>query len=72
MYEKLNTYSRTLIFDFERYRKMAKFSEVREFLLDKKIEHLPYAEIIKEMQERFGLKYNENHLSLILSGHRNR
>ena len=35
--EKLDTYGRTLIFDFERYREMANLSPVREFILDKKI-----------------------------------
>jgi hypothetical protein len=35
--DKLDTYARTLIFDFERYREMADLSEVRQFILDKKI-----------------------------------
>lgn len=66
VYDKLDTYSRTLIFDFERYREMANFTEVRNFLLDKKIAHTPYEQILQELQEKFGLRYNENHLSTIL------
>lgn len=65
LHDRLDTYGRTLIFDFERYRAMAQFSEVREFLLDKKIEHLPYAQILEMLQQKYGLKYNENHLSSI-------
>ena len=64
-YDKLNTYSRTLIFDFERYRKMANFSEVREFLIDRKIERYTYAQIQDLLLAEYGLKYNENHLCII-------
>lgn len=63
--EKLDTYGRTLIFDFERYRKMAHFSPVREFLIDKKIQQYPYSNILEELQIKFGLKYNKNHLCTI-------
>jgi len=65
--EKLNTYGRTLIFDFERYRAMANLTEVREFILDKKIEKMPYADIVQSLQLKYGLKYNENHLCTILA-----
>jgi len=47
--EKLNTYGRTLIFDFERYRAMANLTEVREFILDRKIEKMPYADIVQDL-----------------------
>ena len=40
VWDKLNTYSRALIFDFERYREMAHFTPLREFLIDEKIQHL--------------------------------
>lgn len=65
--QKLDTYSRALIFDFQRYRKMCHFSPVREFLLDEKIQHTPYPQILEKLQIKFGLSYNENHLSTILS-----
>lgn len=67
VHEKLNTYGNTLLFDFERYRKMANFSEVREYILDKKIEKMPYAEIVENLQKLFGVSYNENHLCTILA-----
>ena len=65
--EKLNTYGRTLIFDFERYRAMANLTEVREFILDRKIEKMPYTDIVQDLQLKYGLKYNENHLCTILA-----
>lgn len=65
--EKLDTYGRTLIFDFDRYRAMANLSEVRNFILDKKIQKVAYSDITHELQVKYGLKYNENHLSTILA-----
>ena len=66
-YEKLDTYGRTLIFDFERYRAMCNFSPVREFILQCKIEKVPYNVITYNLQVKFGLTYNENHLCVILA-----
>ena len=67
MHEKLDTYGRTLIFDFDRYREMTHLSEVREYILTKKIKKMPYVEIVENLQILFGLKYNENHLCTILA-----
>lgn len=65
--EKLDTYGRTLIFDFERYRAMCNFSPVREFILQCKIEKMNYNVITYNLQVKFGLTYNENHLCVILN-----
>lgn len=65
--EKLNTDGWTLLFDFERYRKMANFNKVREFLIDCKIEHVPYNEILQQLRAQFNLNYNENHLCTIFA-----
>ena len=67
MHDKLNTYGYTLLLDFERYRKMAALSPVREYLLEQKILHTPYDKIIEGLQINFDLRYNENHLSTILA-----
>ena len=64
--EKLDTYGRTLIFDFERYREMANLSPIREFILDKKIQRVPPQEISFLLQEQFGLKYTENYIGHIV------
>lgn len=64
---KLDTYGRTLIWDFERYRQLANFTPLREFLLDKKIDHIPYDQILEDLQIEFGIVYNKNHLCSIFS-----
>lgn len=65
--EKLDSWGRTLIYDFDRYFDMANFSKAREFILTCKIDRLPYNEISEQLQEKFGLSYNENHLSNIVN-----
>jgi len=65
--EKLDSWGRTLIYDFDRYFDMVGFSPVREYILTRKIDKAPYPDIVEELQEKFGLKYNENHLCTILS-----
>lgn len=65
--EKLDTYGRTLIFDFERYCDLADFSDARKYIIKKKIEKMPYTEILKNLQIKFGLTYNDNHLSTIIA-----
>ena len=67
LYEKLDTSGRTLIFDFERYREMAHFSEIRNYLLDLKIARYSYATISQMLLSTYGLYYNENHLSTIFA-----
>ena len=67
MRDRLDTYGYTLLLDFERYHRMANLTPVREFLLQQKMVRASYASIISELKARFGLSYNENHLSTILS-----
>ena len=67
LYDKVNSWGRTLIYDFDRYADMAGLSPIREYILTRKIDRAPYPIIIDELQEKFGLRYNENHLSNILN-----
>lgn len=67
LYDKLDSWGRTLIYDFDRYFNMANFSPVREYILMRKIDKAPYPDIVEELQIKFGLKYNENHLCTILA-----
>lgn len=67
MHDKIDTYGYTLLLDFERYRRMAHLSPVREFLLDQKIAHASYPQIMPELMSRFGVKYNENRVSTIVA-----
>lgn len=67
VWSKLDTYGRTLVWDFERYRAMAQLSQIREFLLDLKIDRVPYDSILEQLQIKFGIVYNKNHLCTILA-----
>ena len=67
MHEKLDTYGCMLLYDFDRYRKMANLTEIREFLLDCRIAGKPYPAILSELKARFGIQYNESHLSTIMT-----
>ena len=65
--EKLDSWGRTLIYDFNRYFDMSEFSPAREYILTRRIDKASYTEIKDELQEKFGLKYNENHICTILA-----
>jgi hypothetical protein len=67
LYDKLDSWGRTLIYDFDRYFNMCEFSEIREYIVTRKIDKASHAQIAAELQEKFGLKYNENHICTILS-----
>ena len=63
---KINTYGKTLLLDFERYREMAQLNEIRSFLLDQRLQHIPQQQIAENLMRQFGVKYNDNHLGQIL------
>lgn len=65
--EKMDSWGRTLLYDFDRYFDMAHFTPVREYILTRKIDKAPYPQIVAELQEKFGLHYNENHICTILA-----
>lgn len=67
LHEKLDTDGNTFFFDMERYRSMANLSPVRDFILQKKMHHFNYAEIIAELERQFGITYTENYLCAILT-----
>ena len=46
---------------------MTNLSEVRNYILDLKLQRTPYAEIVENLQIKYGLKYTENYLCTILS-----
>ena len=66
LFENLYADGRTLIKDFDRYQDMANLSPVRQYILTRAIDRASYTEISNELQENFGLKYNENHIGQIL------
>ena len=65
MGDKLNTYGYTLLLDFDRYRKMANLSPVRDYLLQQKLLNESYTDTLNGLEARFNIRYNDNHLSTI-------
>ena len=65
VYDRLHSWGRTLIWDFDRYAAMCNFSEVREYILLRRIDRATYAQLAAEILEKFGIKYNETHLCTI-------
>lgn len=64
--EKVDSWGRTLIYDFDRYVDMCNFSPLRLHLLTRKIDKMPYPEIIEELERDWGITYRDTHLSVIL------
>lgn len=65
--DKIDTYGRAFIFDFQRYRALANLNPVQDFLLTRKIQHIPYSDVLRELEYKFDVVYNENHMSSIMA-----
>lgn len=64
---KLDTYGRTLIFDFERYVELTNFSSVRKTILKLKMQGAQVDEIRAKLIQEYGFDYEDNHLYSIMS-----
>ena len=67
LYDNLNSWGRTLIYDFDRYFNMCNFSEVREYILTRKIDKATAATIREEVREKFGIDYKVDTIQSIIS-----
>ena len=67
VWDKPDSWGRTLIYDFDRYFNMCGFSPVREYILTRRIDKATYPTIMNEILKKFGIKYNENHICTILT-----
>lgn len=67
LYENVYSWGMTLIRDFDRYQDMAHLSPVRQYILDRRIDKATTTQIAAEVQEKFGIHYNENHISTIVA-----
>ena len=65
--DKLDTYGRTLLWDFERYVELCDFSELRKFLIELRKYGLAYEDILEEMRFRYGMEYSPNYLVSVVS-----
>lgn len=66
-WDKPDSWGRTLIYDFDFYSQKAHFSPLREYILTRRIDRADYPTIIQEIQEKFGVSYNESYLCSILT-----
>jgi hypothetical protein len=67
MYDKLNTYSRTLLWDFDRYVSLCNFSELRLFFINMRKAGLAYDDILEEMRAKYAMEYSPNYLVSVIS-----
>lgn len=65
--DKLNTYGRTLLWDFERYVSLCNFSELRLFLINLRKQGLMYEDILEEMRAKYAIEYSPNYLVSIIN-----
>lgn len=65
--EKVDSWGRTLIYDFDRYFTMCEFTPVREYILTRRIDGASNQEIKNEVQEKFGIAYHESRITNILN-----
>ena len=66
-YDKLDSWGRTLIYDFDRYVTLCNFSQAREYIILRRIDKASLREIREELQVKFGLKYTEIQLASIVN-----
>lgn len=66
-WDKTDSWGRTLIYDFDFYAEKAKLSPLREYILIRRIDRADYPTILQEIQQKFGVAYNESYLCSILT-----
>ena len=67
MYDKLNTYARTLLWDFDRYVSFCDFTELRRFFIELRKTGLAYDDILEEMRAKYASEYSPNYLVSVIS-----
>lgn len=66
LWDKPDSWGRTLIFDFDRYAAMANLSPSREYMLLRRIDGEQPDIIAEEVAAKFGINYSISHMSAIL------
>lgn len=65
--DKLDTYGRTLLWDFDRYVELCQFSDLRKFLINLRKQGFAYEDIMEEMRAAYGMEYSPNYLVSIVN-----
>ena len=67
MRDKLDTYGRTLLWDFDRYTTLCGFTELRLILIGLRKVGMAYEDILEEMRAKYAMEYSPNYLVSIIS-----
>lgn len=63
--EKLDTYGRTLLWDFDRYVQLCNFSPLRQCIIEMRKQGYAYDDIRETVRLKFGIEYSPNYLVAI-------
>ena len=66
-YDKLHSWARTLIFDFDYYFNQCGFTELREYVMTRFVDKATYSQIAAEILEKWGVSYSASAISGILN-----
>ena len=66
-YDKLDSWGRTLIYDFDRYFNLCKFTPLREYILTRKMDKASSALIQQEIKDLYDVSYSEAAINTILN-----
>lgn len=66
LYDKLNTYGRTLLWDLDRYVSLCDFTELRLLIIELKKQGYDTEEILQAMREKYNMEYSPNYLISII------
>lgn len=66
-YDQPYSDARILIMDFDRYQTMADLSPLRQHILNRKIDKWTYLNILRELDKKWNIQYNENHICTIVT-----
>ena len=67
LWDKPDSWGRTLIYDYDRYVQLAHIPPSREYMLLRRIDGAAYEEIAPEVNEKFGLDYSSFHIASIIA-----
>lgn len=62
-----DTWGYNLLREFEFYRQKAQFSPLREYLISRRLERANYIDLVRELEEKFGIKYNTSYMCRVLT-----
>lgn len=65
LWDKPDSWGRVILFDFDRYASVARLSDLRQFILLRKIDGASSEQIAAEVLEKYGVEYSASHIGVI-------